>query len=73
MHRGSVTPDIGRGCEFCIDAPEAEFDYCRVCGRGLPAEQPTEPKSRLAEAVEKARQIDPVAFIEAYNRGRNAR
>lgn len=19
-------------CEFCCDAPESEFDYCRVCG-----------------------------------------
>lgn len=63
-----ITPGGGQGCEFCIDAG-ADFDWCRVCGRGLPDEQP-EPKSNLAEAIEKARRIDPVAFIEAYNRGR---
>lgn len=33
------------GCVFCVDAPELEFDYCRVCGRGLP-EPPLEPPTR---------------------------
>jgi len=43
------------GCTFCIDAG-ADFDWCRVCGRGQP--QPAEPEtyaSPLQEAVRKAR------------------
>lgn len=41
------------GCVFCIDAG-LDFDWCRVCGRGLPEPEP-EPESPVLEAVRKAR------------------
>lgn len=42
-------------CEFCIDAG-ADFDYCRVCGRGEPTPPAVQPQaSPLLEAVRKAR------------------
>lgn len=31
-------------CMFCVDAG-LDFDWCRVCGRGLPIEPPT-PQAR---------------------------
>jgi hypothetical protein len=59
------------GCEFCIDAPAAEFDHCRVCGRGEPVESsPVEPMMGLRLAVRIAKggplSIDGPAEREAF-------
>ena len=34
--------------------------------------EPPEPKPPLQQAIARARCVDPVAFIEAYNRGRRS-
>lgn len=65
------------GCTLCagvhIDTL-AEYGGCQGCGRGAASVPPPDPpKSPLAEAIEKARRPDPVAFIEAYNRWRAGR
>ena len=57
------------GCSLCVGAmPEGE--WCRACGAGLPEPEPDEPKSRLWEAIDRARYPDPVEFINAYNEAR---
>jgi hypothetical protein len=45
------------GCTFCIDAG-ADFDWCRVCGRGLPdaaSEMPEPAPAPILKAIRKAR------------------
>lgn len=43
------------GCAFCADAPEADFDYCRVCGRGASELPSVEPMTGLRLAVRMAK------------------
>lgn len=45
MELGHSNAGTDRACEFCVDAGMA-FDWCRVCGRGLPAPPPEPPPSR---------------------------
>lgn len=44
-----------QGCTFCIDAPEVDFDYCRVCGRT--AASPASPSPKPESPVERACRI----------------
>jgi hypothetical protein len=58
---------------FCRDAG-AGFDWCRVCGRGMPKPPESGPESSpLSEAIRKASGEytgdEVVSMIEAYNRG----
>ena len=65
---GRTGPEESRettgGCEFCVDAPEQDFDYCRVCGRGLPEEPPPDALRRpLFDGRGCGHPPDPVALF----------